>query len=92
MKAPGRALVRALGLCALLLASAWGVAPTAFAQCAMCKTALTSSPEGRHMAGQLNLAILMMVFSPYVIAGGVAGVLFRRQIGAWVRGRLPFAG
>ena len=83
--------VRAAGVLAVVL-GALLLAPPAFAQCAMCKTALTSSPEGRHMAGQLNLAILMMVFSPYVIVATVAGVLFRRQIGAWVRGRLPFAG
>jgi len=87
MKTAGRtAFLLAAVVAAVLLA------PPAFAQCAMCKTALTSSPEGRHMAGQLNLAIMMMVFSPYVIAATVAGVLFRRQIGAWVRGRLPFVG
>jgi hypothetical protein len=79
MRRPARALaVAALALLAGLLAA------PAFAQCAMCKTALTASPEGRHMAGQLNLAILMLVFSPYVIAASVAGVLFRRQIGAWL--------
>ena len=87
MKTAGRAaLLLAVAAIGLVLA------PPAFAQCAMCKTALTASPEGRHMAGQLNLAILMMVFSPYVIAATVAGVLFRRQIGAWIRARLPFAG
>jgi len=63
-----------------LVALATLPAAPALAQCAMCKTALTGSPEGRHMAQQLNLAILMMVFSPYLIAASVAGVLFRRQI------------
>ena len=93
MKTAGRtAFLVAAVLAAVLLAPVLGLAPSAFAQCAMCKTALTSSPEGRHMAGQLNLAIMMMVFSPYVIAATVAGVLFRRQIGAWVRARLPFGG
>jgi hypothetical protein len=77
--------LRAAGVLGLALGAASLLAGPAFAQCAMCKTALTSSPEGRHMAGQLNLAILMMVFSPYVIAASVAGVLFRRQIGAWLR-------
>ena len=68
--------VLAVGLLAL------AAAPPAFAQCAMCKTAVTGSPEGQHLAHQLNLAILMMVAAPYVIASTVAGVLFRRQIGA----------
>ena len=64
-------------LAAVLLGG--GAAPAA-AQCAMCKTALTSSPEGRRLSGQMNNAILMMVFAPYVVAGTVAGVLVRRQI------------
>jgi hypothetical protein len=58
------------------------LAPWAAAQCAMCKTALTSSPEGNLLGQHLNTAILMMVFSPYLVAGTVAGVLFRRQIAA----------
>ena len=75
--------LRAAGVLGLALGASLLAGP-AFAQCAMCKTALTGSPEGRHMAGQLNLAILMMVFSPYVIAASVGGVLFRRQIGVWL--------
>lgn len=67
----------ALLLACLLLAAA--AAPAA-AQCAMCKTALSGSPEGRVMSGHLNNAILMMVAAPYLVAGTVAGVLFRRQI------------
>jgi ABC-type phosphate transport system permease subunit len=74
---------RALAVSALVLGLlALAAAPPVSAQCAMCKTALTGSPEGRHMAHQLNFAILMMVAAPYVIAGAVASVLFRRQIGA----------
>ena len=82
-----RTAARALGVLGLAAVLAALPAPPALAQCVMCKTALTSSPEGQHLAGQLNLAILMMVFSPYVIAASVAGVLFRRQIGAWLRRR-----
>jgi hypothetical protein len=62
--------------CLILGAAA---APAA-AQCAMCKTALSGSPEGRVMSGHINHAILMMVFAPYLVAGTVAGVLIRRQI------------
>jgi ABC-type Fe3+ transport system permease subunit len=73
-----RAVARALLIAAALAVTA---APAA-AQCSMCKTALTSSPEGRGLAGHLNHAILMLVFAPYAVTGTVAGVLFRRQIAA----------
>jgi hypothetical protein len=72
-----RRAAAALLLACLLLAAA--AAPAA-AQCTMCKAALTGSPEGRVMSGHLNHAILMMVAAPYLVAGTVAGVLFRRQI------------
>lgn len=66
---------------AAVLAGLLATAPApAAAQCAMCKTALTSSPEGRALSGQMNRAILMMLLAPYVVAGTVAGVLFRRQL------------
>ena len=72
---------------ALLLSAALAAAATpAFAQCAMCKTALTSSPEGQSLGAQFNRAILVMLFAPYLVAGTVFGVLFRRQIaGFWSR-------
>ena len=81
MKRPRGALL------VLLLAAALAVAAApAYAQCAMCKTALTSSPEGHALSEHLNYAILMMVFAPYLVAGTVFGVLFRRQIaGFWSR-------
>jgi hypothetical protein len=66
----------------VVLAALLAVAPPAAAQCAMCKTALTSSPEGHLLGAHLNGAILMMVFAPYLVAGTVASVLFRRQIGS----------
>jgi hypothetical protein len=70
----------------LLAAALAAVAGPASAQCAMCKTALTSSPEGHALGQHLNQAILMMVLAPYLVAGTVCGVLFRRQIaGFWSR-------
>ena len=71
----------------LLLVAALTAADTpASAQCAMCKTALTSSPEGHALGAHFNRAILMMLFAPYLVAGTVFGVLFRRQIaGYWSR-------
>lgn len=68
----------ALLLAVVVVAAAWPTA--ASAQCAMCRTALTGSPEGRAIATQFNFAILMMVAAPYLVAGAVAGVLFRRQL------------
>jgi cytochrome c oxidase assembly factor CtaG len=78
----GRLVARLLPLAAVLAAAASPV----YAQCAMCKTAVTSSPEGQVMGQHLNHAILMMVAAPYLVAGTVFGVLFRRQIaGFWSR-------
>jgi hypothetical protein len=80
------ATVRRLAVALLLAAALAAVAAPASAQCAMCKTALTSSPEGHALGEHLNHAILMMVFAPYLVAGTVFGVLFRRQIaGFWSR-------
>ena len=61
------------GLAALL-------AGPATAQCVMCKTALTSSPEGQAMGAQFNHAILLMLFAPYVVAAAFVGMVWRRRI------------
>ena len=50
------------------------------AQCAMCKTALASSPEGRLRVDSFNRAILLLLAAPYVVAGTVAAVLFRERL------------
>jgi hypothetical protein len=52
----------------------------AFAQCAMCKTFLTSSPEGQRIAREFNLGILVMLFAPYVVFGSFAAFAFRTQL------------
>jgi hypothetical protein len=52
----------------------------AAAQCVMCKTALTGSPEGRGMGAQFNQAILLMVAAPYVVAGGFLLGLYRVRL------------
>jgi hypothetical protein len=61
---------------ALLMAAA---VPAA-AQCVMCKTALTSSPEGHAIGAQFNHAILLMLFAPYVVAAAFVGMVWRRRI------------
>jgi hypothetical protein len=56
------------------------------AQCAMCRTALTNSPEGQGLAPEFNRAILLMIAAPYVVFGTVGLVAFRGRIrSAWVR-------
>jgi len=73
-------MIRAAALVAIALLVA-GAAPAA-AQCVMCKTALTSSPEGHAMGAQFNQAILLMLFAPYVVAAAFVGMVWRRRIGA----------
>lgn len=55
----------------------------ALAQCSMCKTVVTQSPEGRQLSGQLNLAIVVMFFAPYLVFGSIAAVLFRGRLTAF---------
>jgi len=60
----------------------------AAAQCAMCKTALTNSPEGRDLGEQFNRAILLMIGAPYAVFGVVGAALFRERLrAAWRRFR-----
>jgi len=47
------------------------------AQCAMCRTALENSPEGRGMAASFNRGILFLLAVPYAIFGTVGVVVYR---------------
>lgn len=87
-----RRTLAALVLGAGLMAASAG--PSA-AQCVMCKTALTGSPEGRGITAEFNQAILLMVAAPYVVMGGFLLGVYRgrllhdaRRLGARLRGRL----
>jgi hypothetical protein len=64
----------------LVLALSLAQPAPAAAQCAMCKTALTNSDEGRVMSRQFNEAILVMLVAPYVLMGVAASYLFRGRI------------
>jgi hypothetical protein len=57
------------------------------AQCSMCKTALTNSPEGQAMAEQMNNGILIMMAAPYLVFGTVGAVVFRSRLSGLVRRR-----
>jgi hypothetical protein len=76
-----------LSLAALAgLAALAVLASPALAQgCAMCKTALTNSPEGRAMATSFNRAILLMLAAPYVVFATGATIFFRRRLATGIR-------
>lgn len=48
----------------------------------MCKTSLTSSPEGQAIGEDFNRAILLMLGAPYLVFAAVGGVLFRPRLRA----------
>lgn len=73
---------------AVVLALGWPEA--AAAQCAMCKTALTNSPEGRDIGEQFNHAILLLIGAPYVVFCAVGAAIFRERLRVtWRRFRRP---
>jgi hypothetical protein len=73
--------VRKTLLAAVVLAGLVALAAgPAAAQCVMCKTALTGSPEGRGMGASFNHAILLMVAAPYVVAGGFLLGAYRARL------------
>ena len=75
-----RAERAALALAALATAALLVPPGIVEAQCAMCRTALTGSPEGRAIGEQFNRAILLMMAAPYVVIGTVGAVFFRERL------------
>jgi hypothetical protein len=75
---PRRKLLTAVFVVAALALAMTGPAA---AQCAMCKTVLTSSAEGRAFSQELDRAILLMFVAPYLVFGTLAAVLFRKPLG-----------
>ena len=52
--------------------------PSAWAQgCAMCKTALENSPEGKAVAESFNYGILFLMGVPYAMFGTAGVFVFR---------------
>ena len=69
-----RSKLRAAGL--LLLA--WvALELPGWSQCVMCGTALSSSPEGRALAGSFRYGIGMLLIAPYLIIGTIAYAIYR---------------
>jgi len=75
---------RLVVLALVTLPLALGAEP-AWAQCAMCKTALLNSAEGRGISQQFNYAILVMLFAPYLVFAAIAAVLLRHRMAAAFR-------
>jgi hypothetical protein len=89
VKRRAAAALAAVALACLLGAA---LARPAQAQCAMCRTTLTASAEGRAMSSSFNRAILLMLFAPYLVVGATVLVLFRRPLAAHLSrrfGRTP---
>jgi hypothetical protein len=72
-----RARILLVSVAALVLVL--GTTGFADAQCAMCKTVLLGSPEGRHLSQSLDRAILVMFCAPYLIFGTFVAVYFRNR-------------
>ena len=51
----------------------------ALAQCAMCKNAVTGSPEAARLSQNLNFAIIVLLIPPVLIFCGFFFVLFRQM-------------
>lgn len=80
----------------LLLGSCLAVlmllSPNLSAQCQMCRTALTQSPEGQRWSRGINAGIMLLLAAPFLIAGGISLVIYRphlprasARIRAWLR-------
>jgi hypothetical protein len=69
----------------VLLVLLGAVAGPVFAQCAMCRSVIAQSPEGQRVAGELNKAILLMFFAPYLIFGSFAAWILRSRIGSGLK-------
>ena len=69
---------KALAACLLMVLILMVAAPAASAQgCAMCKTALENSPEGKAVAGSFNYGILFLMGVPYAMFGTAGVFVFR---------------
>jgi hypothetical protein len=66
-----------LALVAALAAMTAMIPAQAYAQCAMCVTALQNSAEGRMVAQSFGNGILFLLAAPYLILCTVAYTLYR---------------
>ncbi len=69
---------------AALLAGLGLAASRAGAQCSMCQSVVSQSPEAQAAAAQLNLAILVMFLAPYLVLGSLALLVFHEPLTRFV--------
>ena len=68
------------GLAALAVTLALSFCRDAFAQCQMCRTALTNSVEGQRWALGINQGILLLLAAPFIIAAWIALAIYWPQL------------
>jgi len=62
----------------LLLVMVFGILGVpGWAQCVMCGTALSSSPESKSLAASFRWGIALLMFMPYVILGVIGYAIYR---------------
>src|SRR5262252_1219033 len=62
----------------LLLVTIFGILEVpGWAQCVMCGTALSSSPESKSLAASFRWGIALLMFMPYVILGAIGYAIYR---------------
>ena len=53
--------------------------PSVDAQCAMCRSALEGSEQGRVMAKQFNRGIVFLLGAPFTVAAGIGFAMMRSR-------------
>lgn len=92
---PSKRIVVVVGLAAFAALLTVGAAEPVWAQCAMCRTALTESAEGRQLAQGFNRGILFLLAAPYLVFGTLVGsiwVVRRRNLTRELERSLPPSG
>ncbi len=71
----GRRTLRALVAAVLALAGT-----RAWAQCSMCQSVVSQSPEAQAAAAELNRAILVLFVAPYLVFAALLLLFFREPL------------
>ena len=74
MRHKARRMLWAMGGVAAMLVAA---SPSALAQCAMCRAAISNSAEAASMASSMNLAVLVLLIPPVALFCAIFVVAYR---------------
>lgn len=72
-----------------IIASLFSMNLPAMAQCALCKTAVTNSPEAARLSESLNFAIIILLIPPVLIFCGMFVLAYRYRRARGVETGLP---